>query len=204
MNIADKKTLFRLNNSPLFHQECEKVRERCKNVQVEVVKDEETGELFIKNYGIVDNLVFNEPYRIATMFGLPSEWAVSIRNHIISGKPLTVASTPSHFFFDKTTKRWEMYLPVHKADTKDSIKAKINKTTTQLSNRLLTEVESVKMDESDIYMLREYKKGRTAKEIGKALIIFNRVIDEESVRRRLTTLREQLGIPIRVKKSSKK
>ena len=97
-----------------------------------------------------------------------------------------------------------MYIPVHKQDTKDSMREKMNKLPKKLSNKLLLEVESIKMDESDIYMLREYKNGRTAKEIGEALRVFKRQLDEESVRRRLTTLREQLGIPIRVKKSSKK
>lgn len=180
VNAADGKTLYRLKNSSKFMEECEKIRRKLATSQPEVIENEKTGEIHIKNFNLLNNLEINEPYRLVNEFGLTANWATSIRNFLFYNKPLEVPSKHFHFVFNTRLSRWEQFI---KVPTKDA---------------------SVVIHESDIYMLRLYRKGRTSKQIASALAFFDRNMTEESVRKRLSIVRKQLGINKRGEKNPEK
>lgn len=202
MNNTNQKILFRLSHNSIFKAECKKVREKITQSEAIIIRDEKSGKTFLKNYGLKESFIIKEPYRIAKQFELPSEWVDSIRNHILTGKALQVPPVQSLLLFDKDLGRWELYSPLHKKtsqlDLENTLKA------TKRIRKSLKEAQPKRLTKRDVLMAKEYELGKPMKVIKQILDSNRQNMEEESMRKRFTSVRREFGIKVRPKKTPKK
>lgn len=202
MNTTDKKILFRLAHSDTFKVECQKVREEIRKAETTVSRDRKTGNITVRKYNLKDTLIFREPYRIAREFGLPSEWAKSIRDHIMTERPIRLPQAESLWQFDRDSKRWELFAPLHRKTNQTDLEYALK--STKKIRKSLKEVQPKKITRRDLLLAKGYKEDKSMKDIKTTLDTNNENMEEESVRRRLVSVRRELGIGLRPKKSPKK
>lgn len=199
MKNQNEKILFSLMHNKLFEKECNKVREKCNKADVVVTKDVETGKTVIKNYGVADKLLIKEPYRIARMFGVSSEWVMCIRDHILTGEPLKEPKEQSVLVFDKDMGKWVLYGELHTKTTLNDLEGLL-KSTKKIRKELLKEINHKKLTERDVVMLDAYTAGKPTKQIKKELEKAKiDVLEQNSIDKRLSLVRRELGVKPRKK-----
>jgi hypothetical protein len=203
MNQTDKKNLFRLNHSELFKKECDCVRQKCLDAEVTVKHDKEKGVIYLKNYGLRERLLYREPFRIIRIFKLPSEWATSVRDYILTSQPLKTPRPQVLLQWNCDVGSWELFSPVHKKTSQVEVEKALK--SFKDFRKLLKEDGPVILGKEDLFMLTEYKKGTSMGDIKiKLLSEYNKVMGKESIRRRLSVIRKQVGEKVRVRKIAKK
>ena len=203
MNSTDKKILYRLNHSEIFKKECDDVKQKCLGIEVIVKHDKEKGILYLKNYGLKERLLYREPFRIIKMFKLPSEWATSVRDYVLTGEPLKAPRPQVLLQWNYDIGAYELYSHIHNSTSQ--VEAEKDLKSFKDLRKFLKEEAPITMCKEDLFMLGEYKKGTKLSDIKTKLkVSYNKIMEEESIRRRLYVIRKQMLEKVRVRKIAKK